>query len=190
MAIPAGQQIRTPTPEILSGEIPGPGTQSGRIPEPERQPRRVPEPERQSRRFPGHAIENLNFLIVEPMHKKDWGEWTSEQFQAGLGQAIQGIVSGIIVGLGQIFIQKTIEELKGKAEQIFAKPNVAEQELKIAIITGECDALIESSGIVKKTVMELLAKAQKEEPQNHSTYLMGVANCKIERIKKNSGNPA
>jgi uncharacterized protein (UPF0371 family) len=140
-------------------------------------------------RVPGHAIENVNFLNVEPMHKKDWGEWTSEQFQASLGQAIQVMISGIIVGLGQILIRKIFENASGKKEQIIEKPNVAEQELKIAIITGECDALMDSSGSVKKTVMELLAKVQKEEPQNHPTYLAGVINCKAERIKKNSGNP-
>lgn len=141
-------------------------------------------------RVPGHAVENVNFLMVSPMHKKDWGEWTSEQFQAGLGQAIQVMVSEIIVGLGQILIRKIFEGVSGKTEQILEKPNVEEQELKIAIITGECNALLDSSGSVKKTVMELLAKAQKEEPQNHPTYLAGVVNCKIERIKKNSGNPA
>lgn len=147
-------------------------------------------PERANGRVPGHMIENLNFLIVEPMHKKDWGEWTTEQLQAGLGQAIQGLVAGVLMGLGNVLIQKLNEKVNGKEEHILSQSNVGDQELKIAIITGDCDSLLDSSGSVKKAVMELLARSEKEEAQNYSTYLMGVANCRVERMKKNSGNPS
>lgn len=131
---------------------------------------------------PGRYVENINFLIVEPLCDKDWSKWASDQVQAGLGDAIKGLISGLFIGLGTTLIQTATEKIRGSTPST-VEPDTESQILKIAILTEDCDTLFETSGNVKKAVFEMLAKAQNNEPNNYTRYLSGVATCKHQRMK-------
>ncbi len=135
----------------------------------------------------GNKTVNAYFVKTEQMPKKNWSEWSSEQFQTGLGVAIQNLVSGVIIGLGQILIQLATDKVTGSSPT--NEPlNTDDQELKIAMVTQDCNAILETDGNIKKSVLKVLAKAEKSETNNYPAYLTGVATCRHERMKKNNGN--
>lgn len=146
--------------------------------------------------LPGEKIENLNLFVgcAPSTDQKTWSEWASDRAQLGLGHAIEQLIAGVFIGLGQIFIQKAGEMIVGTASPSSNKAPISEkdgkevQSLKIAAITGDCESLLETNGRVKEAVLNLLHKAQNEESNNYPAYLMGVSQCKAE-WKKNHMPP-
>lgn len=126
------------------------------------------------------SVPVIAVLNIQPETNFSQRFWNN--IHAGADTAIQNLVSGILIGLGQVLIQSLAEMFQSDKNRL----NTEDQTIKIALISGECDKIVDSSAKFYKNVIEMLARSEHHDASNYSKYLHIAAKCQIEK-KKQSG---
>lgn len=143
--------------------------------------------------LPGPEARLPVYGIVNLQQQRNGADWLGDHIWAGVGQAIQSLVGGILLGLGNVLIQKIGEKIVGGAaapvneakDPMAEKKGMENESLKIAAVSRDCGDLLDANGKVKEAVLKMLYTAQSEEPNNYPAYLTGVGQCKLDRMKQN-----
>src|SRR5258708_383367 len=88
-----------------------------------------------SGQFPSVSQTIRMFQVINVVPQRTWGEWAGDRIQNGIGAAIESLVAGIFLGLGQLIIE-------GLGKKIKASYTEETEALKLAAFTQDCQSIL------------------------------------------------